>query len=222
MLGIYIGLLFWGLTAGIAMVNAGLSTVDAVGMNMTAYTGSAQLAILPLLLLKAPLWIICLTGFFVCIRFLAFGAQLRPYVMHMPFWSRITVAFLITEAQYVLFVRRFQTAGRTTAQKNQQVAYLWAVGVTGWWCWQLSSTAGILLANYIPASWGLGFAGISAILAVTCSLATTWMRAGAALLAGALALIFYDMPFHLNVLGAIVVTTWYCVMTESNRIQIGR
>ena len=30
------------------------------------------------------------------------------------------------------------------------------------------------------------------------------------------------MPFHLNVLGAIVVTTWYCVMTESNRIQIGR
>ena len=43
------------------------------------------------------------------------------------------------------------------------------------------STVGVVLANFIPTHWGLGFAGILALLGLLCSLASSrlrWVSAG--------------------------------------------
>jgi hypothetical protein len=45
----------------------------------------------------------------------------------------------------------------------------------------------VALANFIPTSWGLGFAGILCLVGILCSLASTRMRVVSAAVAGAAA-----------------------------------
>ena len=51
------------------------------------------------------------------------------------------------------------------------------------------STLGIALANFIPQSWGLGFAGVLSLVGILCSMATTRLRMLAVLIAGAAAIV---------------------------------
>ena len=67
----------------------------------------------------------------------------------------------------------------------------------------MPSIAGILLANAIPLSWGLGFAGVLALLGVLLSLLVdraTWIATGVAATA---AIATYALPLKLNILVAI-------------------
>ena len=64
---------------------------------------------------------------------------------------------------------------------------------------------GIFMGAAFPERWGLEFAGTLALLAVTCSLATTQMRALSALIAAAAAVALFGLPYRLNIVAAIVV-----------------
>ena len=73
-----------------------------------------------------------------------------------------------------------------------------------WVAWQTFSVAGILLANVIPSHWGLGYAGVLALLGITASLltsSTTWAAAGVAAVA---AVASYGLPLKLHIVVAIV------------------
>jgi predicted branched-subunit amino acid permease len=76
-----------------------------------------------------------------------------------------------------------------------------------------SSVLGIALANLIPTSWGLGFAGVLCLVGILCSLANTPMRLLSAVLAGGAAVAAYALPLKLNVVVAIafavLVSYWF-------------
>ena len=48
----------WGVVTALAMVKSGLSTPLAVLMSLVVYSGSAQLATLPLLVIRAPIGVV--------------------------------------------------------------------------------------------------------------------------------------------------------------------
>ena len=56
--GTALGIAAWGLVTGVAMVKSGLSVPLALLMGLTVYAGSAQLAVLPLMVVGAPLWVL--------------------------------------------------------------------------------------------------------------------------------------------------------------------
>ena len=58
-----VGLVPWAMVTGIAMRSIGLSPLEAMGMNLLVYAGTAQLGTLPLIGGGAPLWLIFLTAF---------------------------------------------------------------------------------------------------------------------------------------------------------------
>ena len=67
----------------------------------------------------------------------------------------------------------------------------------------MPSIAGILLANVVPLSWGLGFAGVLALLGILLSMLfdrATWLAAGVAATA---AIAAFALPLKLNILVAI-------------------
>lgn len=68
-----------------------------------------------------------------------------------------------------------------------------------------ASVVGIVLGNLIPASWGLGFAGVLCLVGILASLANTPLRKLAALVAGAAAVAAYSLPLKLNIVAAIAV-----------------
>ena len=47
--GVAPGLAAWGLMTGVAMVQSGMSTVEAVAMTLLVFAGSSQLAAIPLI-----------------------------------------------------------------------------------------------------------------------------------------------------------------------------
>ena len=199
------GIAAWGLMTGVAMVNSGLSVVEAIAMTLFVYAGSSQLAALPLIVAGAPAWVILATGFCVNLRFMVFSLHLRKYLMHLPRVERMVHGYLTADISYVLFTRRFAIPSEDPADQLTQAASLAGNTFTMWMSWVVASFAGIFLANMIPASWGLGFAGTLCLVGILCSLASTRMRIFAAGVAAATAIAAYHLPLKLNIVMAIGV-----------------
>jgi predicted branched-subunit amino acid permease len=197
------GIASWGLMTGVAMVKSGMSVPEALAMTFLVYAGSSQLAAIPLIVAGAPAWVILATAFCVNLRFVVFSLHLRPYLMHLPRWRRMVNGYLTADLSYALFVRRFPQPGASPAQRAEEEAYLAGCYFVTWTGWMTPGVAGIALAHLIPASWGLGFAGVLCLIAVTCSLANTPLRRVSALVAGAAAVATYALPLKLNIVVAI-------------------
>jgi predicted branched-subunit amino acid permease len=193
------GIAAWGVVTGVAMVKGGLGIVGALAMSLLVFAGSSQLAALPLIAAGAPIWVIWLTALVVNLRFIIFSAQWRLYFGGLPRWRRSALVYLGADANYAVFVRRWPAAEPQPAQ----VPYFLGGALMLWGVWQVASIAGILLAGSVPLAWGLGFAGVLALLGLTCSLLVdraTWV-CGA--VAGLAALAAYALPFKLNLVVAI-------------------
>jgi predicted branched-subunit amino acid permease len=213
------GFAAWGLMTGVAMMNSGLSGVESVAMTLIVYAGSAQLAATPLIVAGAPMWVVLAAGACVNLRFVVFSLHLRPYFMHQPLWRRLVSGYFTTDVNYVMFVRRFAQpaqVGDAVALRAQE-AYLAGCCAVTWINWIVASLVGIALANFIAPQWGLGFAGILALLGICCSLASSKLRIVSATIAGAAAVAAYALPLKLNILVAICVAVVVCLSLDMLR-----
>jgi len=200
MASISVGIGAWGLITGVAMTKAGLTLPVALLMSLTVFAGSAQLAVLPLFLTGAPLWVIWATAACVNLRFVILGTQWRPYFGGLPRGQRLRMAYFAADLNVVTFLRRFPDP----RPHPDQWPYYWGGVAVNWCSWQAMSIAGIVLAHQVPEHWGFGFAGTLALLGLTCTLLhdrSTWL---AAAVAGGAAVAAHALPLKLNIVLAIV------------------
>jgi predicted branched-subunit amino acid permease len=194
-----LGISAWALVTGVAMIKSGLSVPLAALMSLTVYAGSAQLSALPLLAAGAPLWVLWATAFCVNLRFVIFSAHWRKYFGHLPRGRRLVLAYLATDLNYVLFLRRFPEP----KPAPEQVPYFLGSAAWSWLSWQIPGLLGIALADRVPTEWGLGFAGVLALLGLvysTLSGRKSWVAAGVAACAAVAA---FALPLRLNIVVAI-------------------
>ena len=64
-----VGLIPWALVTGMSMVSIGMTPLQAMGMNVIVFAGTAQLGTLPLIAAGAPLWLIVATALALNLRF---------------------------------------------------------------------------------------------------------------------------------------------------------
>ena len=214
-----LGIGAWGLMTGVAMVKSGMSVVEAMAMTFLVYAGSSQLAAIPLLVAGAPAWVILATGFCVNLRFVVFSLHLRPYLMHMPRWRRMVHGYLTADLSYATFTTRYPSPPTTRDEQRAQEAYLTGGYFITWCSWMGMSTVGIALANLIPQSWGLAFAGVLSLVGILCSMATTRLRVLSALIAGATAVAAYALPLKLNIVTGIGVAVLLCFWLEKQFVR---
>jgi predicted branched-subunit amino acid permease len=207
----------WGLMTGVAMVQSGMSTLEALLMTLIVYAGSAQLAAVPMITAGAPMWVILAAAFCVNLRFVVFSAHLRPYLMHLPRWQRLVSGYVTGDLSYVFFARRYPHPGTNAEELSQQQAYLMGNCAVNYLAWMVASVAGVLLANAVPLSWGLGFAGILALVGVLCSLATSTLRVVSAGVAATAAVAAWALPLRLNILVAIASAVAICLLIEQGK-----
>ena len=103
------GVLAWGLVTGVAMVQAGLALRFVLGLSLSAYAGSAQLATVPLMVVGVPLSIVLATALLVNLRFVIYSAALRPYFASLPRWRRLLLGYLTGDFAFVIFMRRMES-----------------------------------------------------------------------------------------------------------------
>jgi predicted branched-subunit amino acid permease len=211
------GTMAWGLMTGVAMVRSGLHPGELLLMGVLVFAGSSQLAAIPLIEAHAPPWLILAACFCVNLRFVVFSAHLRPYAMHRGLAMRMAGGYLMGDLNYVLFTQRFGSPASAPAGIATQDAYWLGLGVAGWTCWVVPSLAGIALGNAVPTAWGLGFAGILALVGMTCSLVITPLRAVSAIVSGAVAIVTFALPLKLNLIVAIVAAVGVCLALEASR-----
>lgn len=206
----------WGLMTGVAMVKSGLSVFECVLMTVVVFAGSSQLAAVPLIVAGAPMWVILATAACVNLRFVVFSAHLRPYMMHQPLWRRMAGGYFTTDLSYVMFTARHPhpVAPDDLPTLRAQEASLAGNCAVTWIAWVVPSLLGIAMANAVPLHWGLGFAGILALLGITLSLASSRLRLISAGVAGAAAVAAFALPLKLNILVGIAAAVAVCLMLE--------
>ena len=204
------GLAAWGLVAGVAMAKSGMGVPLAILMSLVVYAGSAQIAALPLIAAGAPVWVVWATTLCVSLRFMAFSFHYRPYFAHLPRRQRIALSFLMGDTTFALFIRRFPEPVPGPAYED----YFLGTSLITFGVWQLAIIVGIVAGAGIPASWGLGFAGTMALLALTCTQLrnpVTWV---AAIVASCAAVAAYALPLKLNILVAIAAAVAIGVLAD--------
>ncbi len=196
-----IGIVPWGIVAGVTMVGAGLSQAQAVAMGIVVFAGSAQLAVLPLLIVKAPLWVMYATALVVNLRYVIYSAALAPHFEHLSRPWRALLSYITVDGVFALFVGKFRP------DDSQPHAHWFFLGgsLVMWAGWQISSWVGIFAGALIPHSWSLEFAATLALIAVLMPLLFDRAAVWGAVAAGAVALAAARWPLNTGLLAAIAV-----------------
>ena len=195
------GIAAWGLVVGIAMVKSGLTVPQSLGMTLLVFAGSAQLASLPLIAAQAPIWVIFATALVVNLRFVIFSALLGPHFAHLPWRQRFYLGYISGDLTVALFLQRYPTLAPVAGK----LSYLKGLMYPNWFAWQIGSVIGIFLGSAVPAEWGLGFAGTLAILCIMVPLMINNAALCGVLVAGAISVLAYDLPYKLGLLLAVLV-----------------
>lgn len=205
----------WGLVVGIAMVKTGLTAWQAAGMTLLVFAGSAQLASLPLIAAAAPIWVIFATALVVNLRFVIFSALLGPHFAHLPWKQRFLLGYISGDLTVALFLQRYPTVERVAGK----LSYLKGLMYPNWFAWQAGSLVGIFLGSAIPTEWGLGFAGTLAILCIMVPLIINNAALFGVLVAGAISVLAYGLPYKLGLLLAVVVGMVTAMLIEENVLK---
>lgn len=202
----------WGLVTGVAMVKSGLPVRWALLMSFVAFAGSAQLAVLPLLVAGAPLPVVWATAFLVNLRFVIFSAASRPYFASLPLRQRLFAAYFNGDIGFALFVQRF---GQDPVQGTPyQWGFFYGGAVVNWVTWQVWSVIGILLAGLAPTTWGLELAAILALVAVVIPMVNKAPVAFGVVVAGAVSVALVRLPMRLGLLIAVLAGVVAAVAVE--------
>lgn len=196
------GICAWGMVTGMAMVKSGLTVWQALGMTFLVFAGSAQLASLPLIAANAPVWVVFVTALVVNLRFVIFAAALAPHFAHAPWYKRVWYGYFNADVMMALFPRRFPSS--TMHQPEGKVGFFTGVAYPNWCAWQAGSVAGIVLASQIPESWGIGFAGTLALLAVMIPLIINSAALAGVVVASVVAIATASLPYRLGLLLAVL------------------
>lgn len=194
----------WGVVAGIAMVKTGLTLGQALAMTLLIYSGSAQMAVLPLIAADAPVSIALLTAFVVNLRFVIFSATLWPYFGRLPMLRRLALGYFATDVGLAVFVARHADAPERERGNDRQLWFFIGIAAAIWLAWQPASIAGILLAGVIPGHWGLEFAAILALMVMTAPMLVGRPAMVGALVAGVVAVAAAGLPLKLGLLLGVV------------------
>ena len=206
-----LGFVPWGIVVGLAMVSAGLSSAQALGMSLFVFAGASQIAVLPLLVAGAPLWVMYVTALVVNLRYVIYSAVLAPYFGRLPWGWRALLSYVTVDGVFALFIGRFQPSGE---EPHRHWFYLGGC-VLSWVVWQISSWIGIFGGALIPQDWSLDFAGTLALVALVIPLLYDRAVVCGALAAGVVSVVAAGLPLNLGVLAAIasgvvvgLVVTW--------------
>jgi 4-azaleucine resistance transporter AzlC len=196
-----VGIVPWGIVAGVTMVGAGLSQAQAVTMGVVVFAGSAQLAVLPLLIAKAPLWVMYATALVVNLRYVIYSAVLAPHFERLSRPWRALLSYITVDGVFALFVGKFRP------DDSQPPKHWFFLGgsLVMWAGWQISSWVGIFAGALIPHSWSLEFSATLALIAVLMPLLFDRAAVCGAVAAGAVALAAARWPLNTGLLAAIAV-----------------
>lgn len=197
-----IGTTCWGLVTGVALVKGGLSPLQALGMVMLVFSGTAQLAALPLIAAGASLPAIWATALLANLRFVVYSALVAGEFRGQPLHRRLLLGWLTTDTGLAAYLSGARPGTGAPAEAERAARFAGANGLV-YLGWSVGTLSGVLLAGLIPDSPRIAFVGVLAILALVGPMLATPIGRGVALVAAAVAALGHDWPWRLGTFAAI-------------------
>ena len=207
-----IGLLPWGLVCGVGAQALGWSFWEALGMSLIVFSGSAQIVAMQLIAAQAPVAVIVLTCLAISLRFVVYSAAMAQYVKPLSAAWRALFGYFLSDQAFASSIRRFREHDFHAAS-----SYFLGCGVALWVGWQLSSTAGYLLGNVLPASWSLDFTVPLCFLALLVPALNDRPSRIAAIAAGVSVIVLDPLPLRLSLICAGLIGIVAGIIAEARR-----
>lgn len=192
---ILLGVVPFGLVAGIAAVGIGLREVDAIGFSLVLYAGAAQLAAIELLGRSTPLLVVIATVLVINVRFAMYSASLAPHLAGTDARRRALASWLLTDQAYAVAIARYV---HDELDVRSRLSYYLGAATTMWATWQVSTLVGALAGQAVPDAVPLGFAVPLAFLSLLVPNVTDRPTLVAGVVAAAVAVVAAPLPANLG------------------------
>ena len=195
-----LGLIPYGVIAGVAAVQVGLTPLEAMSLSALVFAGASQLAALDLLADNAPLVIVVLTGAVVNARIMMYSASLAPYFKEYRLRWRALLSSVLVGMSYARSIAEFQD--------DDPPHYGWyylGVSLSLYVVWLVTTAGGVLVGANVPEGLDLQFVVPLVFLAMTMSAINDRSTLAAAVAGGAIATAVAWLPMRLNLIVAGVL-----------------
>ena len=216
-LPIAIGVIPFGMIYGVLALAAGLPPPTAQAMSAVVFAGSAQFISVQLLQGGALGWVIIFTAGIVNLRHALYSASLAPYLKHLhPFW-KWGLSYLLTDEAYAVAVIHYQEQG----ELRHKHWFFLGCGLVLWTAWQTSTAVGIFLGAVVPESWSLEYTLALTFIGLVVPSLKDRPSLAAALSAGTVAVLLYNLPFRLGLMIAALVGIGLALWLEERQCKPG-
>ena len=196
-----LGIVPFGLIAGVSAASVGLSNVQAIAMSALVFAGASQLAGLQLIAAGAPVFVILLTTFFINLRFAMYSASLAPHFARLSGVSRSFLAYFMTDQAYALSIRRFSEEPEMPYKRLYYLGFAAPI----WFVWMLATAVGVFVGAQVPEGWSLEFAIPLIFMALIFPVLSDRASIAAALAASVTVVVAHSLPFNLALIVAAFV-----------------
>ena len=130
---------------GVAAVNYGLSTLEALFLSATIYAGASQFIVIALLYAGSSIWIAAATVIMLDLRHVLYGPALYQWI-RSPLQAQKTIIWA-----WGLTDEVFARALIELSKRQQQWTEAWMLGlsISAWLSWALGTVLGGLLAKQV-------------------------------------------------------------------------
>ena len=199
---ILVGVVPFGLIAGIAAVEAGLDSIQAFAVSPIVFAGASQLAMMDLVGRDAAPLVIVATVLVINSRCAMYSAALAPGFRGLGMLRKSYGAFVITDQSFAVSAIRFEQVEETLSDR---FAYFMGASMGLWGTWQISSLVGIVAGTGVPDGWSLDFAIPLVFMALLFPAITDQRSTIAAATAAIAAISFATLPLNLGLLVASAI-----------------
>ncbi len=199
---ILLGVVPFGLVAGVTAVEAGLDPLQAVGMSVVVFAGASQLAAIELLGRTAPATVVVLTALVINLRFVMYSASLAPYLRRLGGPARWVSAYVLTDQAYAVSLAEFRSSA---PDERHRLWYYLGSAVSLWGTWQVATAVGAVAGAAVPPDLSLEFAVPLTFLALLVPAIEDRTTGLVAAVSGGVGVAAATLPFDLGLVSAALV-----------------
>lgn len=215
---ILLGIVPFGLVAGSAVINAGFSLLEAIGMSLLVNAGASQIAATALFAEGAPLFVILGTALVVNARMFIYSVSIAPTLESASARLRPLLGHMLVDQNYAMTMTRGRSRDDVDIIPYYIGSWIALAGV-----WQLSSIAGALAGPFIPVEWGLDFAVPLVFLTMLAPALRNSGAIGVAVVTALSAAILVPiLPMQTGLIAAILAGMTWGALSDSGKREVRR
>lgn len=192
-------MLAWGLVTGLAMVQIGLPLWSSMALTFVVYSGTSQLAVLPLLAAGTGVAAMVGAAAVANLRFVVYSAALSRHLRRLPLPLRLATGYVTIDGPLAALTERARRGPLV-----QRVAFLWGANAITYAAWCGASAVGIATASWMPHGIDLAYVGVLALFAFCVPMLRGRVAWAAAVASVAVALAGAHWPHRLGTFAAVL------------------